>query len=145
MPCLDYDSRIQFNLSLPPAERMCRRMRKDDIMSHELCVMTKLVMSQVTFINDTTHVKKKSLRLIDMINSFRKGQRGVPLIQNNPGLAEVIVGKLHEVLDTTGNAPSWAKGYFKRKIVRIAGILLSEIMEMTPERRLQQQVMDVFV
>jgi hypothetical protein len=134
LPMLDYESRIQFNHTLLPYERLRRRLKSKDIIQHELLVQTKLLKSQLNFLDNMKNTKlKRCQHLCYVLNSVRSGKRGSILPYYFPRLREAMIKKFKDFLDPACPSLSNASPYFKKKIRSIAEELVHEIQLIEPK------------
>jgi hypothetical protein len=138
VPWLDYDSRIMFNQFLSPEDRMCRRMHKTVLLTHELGVSAKLTYSLVDSVQNAPSLQMRCKKYVTLLNMLRRGQRGVLLAQYFPSFRDAIVNKLQDILDLESDNIRSCTPYFKKKLRTIAGEILPEMLEMetfTPLKR----------
>jgi len=131
-PYLDYESRIQMNRVLPPIERYRTRFSKDEIVRHELYVVTAILKSKLNSIETicgstrTIRMRTKSQRLIQMLQLVEE-KRTVIMMQHYPSFHKVIIDKLTSLSDPYSDDLRDASKYFRQKIVAYARVLLPRI------------------
>jgi hypothetical protein len=146
MPMLDYESRIQFNQTLKPIERMSWRFPAEDILSHELTVMAGSVRQTVDRISNAAWYyltpekrrQKKSQMFVSLLNKFREGRRERILLLHVRKFHEVVIKKCYSILDEDSNVLEPSTPYFKKKIRGIAAEILPGLMEIQPSNSTKQ-------
>jgi len=132
-PCLDYESRIQMNRVLPPIERYRTRFSKDEIVRHELYVVTAILKRKLNSIETicgstrTIRMRTKAQRLIQMLQWVNPEKRTVIMMQHYPSFHTVIIDKLTRLSDPYSDDLRDASKYFRQKIVAYARVLLPRV------------------
>lgn len=141
MPMLDYESRIQFNQSLKPIERMSWRFPAKNILSHELTVAAKSLhysLDKVRYIDQTYYggrkkrLQKKAQTFVSLLEKFREGRRERAFLHHDRKLYDVTIQKLYSILDMESDVIQMSTPYFKKKIRRIASELLPGLLKIQP-------------
>ena len=137
-PYLDYESRIQMNRVLPPIERYRTRFSKDEIVRHELYVVTAILKSKLNSIETVCgstrkiRMRKKSQRLLQMLQLVEPETRNVIIMQHYPSFHTVIIDKLTSLSDPYSDDLRDASKYFRQKIVAYARVLLPRVQSIVP-------------
>jgi hypothetical protein len=138
MPMLDYESRIVLNRCLPPNERYRTQFSVNDIVRHELCVVSKLLKQKLDNIYNVTgrtrtlRMKKKSQLILTLLHCFEPGNRCVLMLQNYPSFHHTVVQKLISLSNPRSDDMRDASRYFRRMIVKHANALLPYIQTIVP-------------
>jgi hypothetical protein len=143
MSFLDYDSRIQLNMSLPPAERLCRRLPKQKILAHEMRVQAYLMTSQLECIDGYDVKKKRCQRLCTLLDGLRVGNRPSTVIEHSPSFRETVIKKIREINDNSTGVIRCASPYFKKKIRNIASKLSDDIAGLPPATRIVSRPIEI--
>ena len=69
---LDWNSRLNFNLALHPKERIGLKLKKSDIESHEMYVLTRLLKDKLVLFNSSSTSIIKVKNMIKMDCEFMK-------------------------------------------------------------------------
>jgi len=97
--CLDWNSRIELNLTLKPEDRIGTKLKKISIERHENFIIFKTLKSKLTRFeslgNNTDDLIKKIKIFIDIILSF-KNPRFYSFVLGNQSLKETIMQKCSE-------------------------------------------------
>lgn len=131
---LDYESRIQFNRCLKPWNRVTIRYSLQRRKGHDLYVQMNICKHLMDKLEATDHhdprirARRKSRIFFDVLYAFVRGGRCYPLLQNH-GLRQVMRGKMLEILDRNSTLIAVASTYYKRKLKRLARLLLAELEE----------------
>jgi hypothetical protein len=140
MPMLDYESRIQFNQSLKPIERMSWRFPAEDILSHDLSVAVKSLHSSLDSIHAEDYyaddykkrIQKKTQSFVSLLEKFREGRRERMMLHHHQKLWGVVIQKFYSVLDEGSDLLRMCTPYFKKKIRGIATELLPGLLKIQP-------------
>jgi hypothetical protein len=138
MPMLDYESRIVFNQCFVPRERYISRFSKDDIVRHELYVISKFLKYKVDTIENVTaptvalQFKKKSQLLLHLLHCFDPENRNLLLLKFSPAFHEAVIQKLTNLSYLNSDDMRGASRYFRQKIVDLARKLLPHIQTIVP-------------
>ena len=143
MPMLDYESRIQFNQSLKPIERMSWRFPAEDILSHELSVAVTSLHYSLDSINKADDVypddhkkrrQKKAQNFVSLLEKFREGRRERAFLYHNLKFYGVVIEKFYSVLDEESDLLSVCTPHFKKKIRGIAEEILPGLLTIQPKK-----------
>ena len=126
-PYLDYESRIQFNAFLPYMERKYNRISKQDILCHEIFVMTDRANTRLRVLTESTERRKRLETKVKMLSDFRVGQRGTVLTLCFPRFRQALVDKLNDIITPNSVSIYGATKHFKKKLRSLATVLLEEI------------------
>lgn len=138
MPMLDYESIIQLNRCLQPADRYQARLSKKDILAHEMHVACDLMRNKLGKLSSFSHlskkekVKRRSQCIINLLQDLDTGNRGFTLLHYYPGFHKAVVDKLVAFSDPHSDELSGASPYFKKKIRAISNHLLPKILSIEP-------------
>ena len=138
MPMLDYESRIALNRCLAPRERYIHRFSADEIVRHELHVITNFLKQKLDNIDNVTgptrtlRIRKKSQLLLKFICYFEPGNRNVLIMRHYPSFHKIVVQKLTSLSDPQSDDIRHASRYFRRKIVERAKTLIPYIQTIVP-------------
>ena len=140
MPMLDYESIIQFNRCLQPADRYQARLSKDDILSHELYTVCGLMKSKLCKLYSftgpkKTKIQKKSQHIMKLLQELDDGKRCVIMLKYYPQFHQSVVEKLNAFLDPESEELFQASTYFKKKIRALSLYLLPKIQNIVPNSR----------
>jgi len=142
MPMLDYESRVVLNRCFAPSERCIRRFSKDEIIRHEIYVVTRILKNKIEKIENPTgrtrkqQIKKQSQLLIQLLDCFEPGSRKLLIMQHYPKFKQVVIQKLIGLSDPTSDPTSdhllGASRYFRKKIGDLSKKLLPHIQSILP-------------
>ena len=133
MPMLDYESRIALNRCFLPNERYITRFSKNEIICHELCIISDFLKYKLDKIENVTgqtrklRVKKKSQLMIKLLHCFEQGNRSLLIMNYYPNFHKIVVRKLTNLSNPNSNELSHASRYFRQKINDHARRLLPHI------------------
>ena len=130
-PCLDYESRIQFNCVLPPVERFRKRLAAHDILVHDYCVQYDRMTSQLNYVRTSTKpIDDRCQLLATVLSACLPTGRYVILLRHNDSLRQAVINKCLAIAEPDNDVLGRASDDFKTKIRQIASHLLSEILDM---------------
>lgn len=138
MPMLDYESIIQLNRCLQPADRYQARLSKIDILAHELHTACDIMKSKLEKLSSFTglptkkRAKRKAQCIINLLQEFDTGKRGLILLKHCPRFHQTVTEKLIAFSDPHSEELSCASPYFKKKIRALSNYLLSKIQNIKP-------------
>lgn len=138
VPMLDYESIIQLNRCLSPADRYRARFAKTDILSHEMFVAHDLMKNRLDKIRDVTGItfkeraRKKSQLFVKMLQEFDTGKHGVILLIYHPGFHTSVVTKLNSFSNPQSEDLLGASDYFKKKLGNLSNHLLPKVLRIMP-------------
>lgn len=138
MPMLDYESRIVLNRCLAPNDRYIHRFSADEIVRHELYVVSKLLKQKLDNISNVTgptrslRMRKRSQMLLQLLRCFEPGNRNLLIMRYYPSLHTIVVQKLTSLSNPRSDDMRDASRYFRRKIVERANALLPYIQTIVP-------------
>jgi len=138
MPMLDYESRIVLNHCLAPNERYSIRFSKDEIIRHELFIISNILRTKLDNIEDVDgptrklRMRKKSQLLIQLLHCFEPGNRNLLILHHYPALHRTVIHKLTQFSNPTSDYLSDASRYFRQKISELAKRLFPHIQNIVP-------------
>ena len=138
MPMLDYESRIVLNRCLAPNDRYIHRFSADEIVRHELYVVSKLLKQKLDNIRNiigptrSLRMRKKSQMLLQLLRCFEPGNRNVLVMRYFPSFHTIVIQKLTSLSNPRSDDMRDASRYFRRKIVKRANALLPYIQTIVP-------------
>lgn len=149
MPMLDYESRIQFNQSLKPIERMSWRFPAADILAHDLIVAAFSIKYSLDRIADLARlarltgieherkklIQKKSKVFASFIDKFKEGSRERMFLNTNVAYHRKVINKIYEGIDPHSDMVSSCTPYFKKKLGYMAHDMLLGLMWIKPRNR----------
>ena len=127
MPMLDYESRINLNRILAPFERGAKKFTKEAILGHDGKIIMEKIKSHLNYIDDSTHSKTKRSRKIISLIRFLIRDPSTQFIMNYPKFKETIIRKMKSFCDPLGGEIGSASNYFKKKIRKVAKILVKKL------------------
>ena len=141
MPMLDYESRIALNQCFAPNERYRTRFSQDEIIRHELYVVSSLIKSKMTNIDTvynmdtgttfTIRMRKKAQRVFKILQLLEE-KRAVLMMQHLPSFRKVIIDKLTILSDPYSDDLQDGSRYFRQKISAYARVLIPRMKSIVP-------------
>ena len=113
---LDYESRINLNISLNPIDRQCKRFSKRECLSHHMYCYIQMLTIAVDNTSETSDLIIRSKKFLKICNGLFNNSNYLLLIKHNYNFRQVVINKINQILDKDSTTLNGAPKYFKMKI-----------------------------
>ena len=128
-PMLDYESRIQLNRFLEPADRCKSQFQKQSILRHELFIMKEMFQKRLNMLNTYGIPLRKKCHTFINILTMCRGKARI-LFEQYPTLHKTVLQKIRNVCDPRHEDIELASRYFRLKISKLARDILPELIDL---------------